>query len=301
MKKKHEYAFFSKGKWRKILLIMKLKLFILLCCIQSVNATVFSQEQKLDISFDNELVIKVIDYLQNQTGVQFFYLDKNVAATDRVSVNMKQATLPEILDKVLKNKGYTYEMMEGVVIIKPIVLEEPEKKSLRLKGWVCDTKKQPMPGVTVKIVGVSLGTATDSKGWFALDLPMLKGALEFSFVGFKTKILEFNGMMAKDTLRVYLEEDVQALDEAVVVAYGTTTRREMTGAVSTVKGEELQGIPSPNIATLLQGRVAGMDITNISGAPGGGGTAITIRGYNSLDIELERRFLIRCGLLTGFR
>ena len=93
MKKKHEYAFFSKGKWRKILLIMKLKLFILLCCIQSVNATVFSQEQKLDISFDNELVIKVIDYLQNQTGVQFFYLDKNVAATDRVSVNKKQATL----------------------------------------------------------------------------------------------------------------------------------------------------------------------------------------------------------------
>ena len=51
MKKKHEYAFFSKGKWRKILLIMKLKLFILLCCIQSVNATVFSQEQKLDICY----------------------------------------------------------------------------------------------------------------------------------------------------------------------------------------------------------------------------------------------------------
>ena len=82
----------------------------------------------------------------------------------------------------------------------------------------------------------------------------------------------------------------RSLDEAVVVAYGTTTRREMTGAISTVKGEDLEGIPSPNIATLLQGRVAGMDITNISGAPGGGGAAITIRGYNSLDIELERRF-----------
>ena len=109
-----------------------------------------------------------------------------------------------------------------------------------------------------------------------------------SFVGFKKKIVTFNAQ--SDTLRVIMEEDIQALDEAVVVAYGTTTRREMTGAISTVKGEDLEGIPSPNIATLLQGRVAGMDITNISGAPGGGGAAITIRGYNSLDIELERRF-----------
>ena len=93
-------------------------------------------------------------------------------------------------------------------------------------------------------------------------------------MGFKKKIVTFNAQ--SDTLRVVMEEDVQALDEAVVVAYGTTTRREMTGAISTVKGEDLEGIPSPNIATLLQGRVAGMDITNISGAPGGGGAAITI-------------------------
>lgn len=146
----------------------------------------------------------------------------------------------------------------------------------------------PIPGVTVKVAGVSLGTATDARGWFAMDLPVTSGTLEFSFVGFKKKIVTFNAQ--SDTLRVVMEEDVQALDEAVVVAYGTTTRREMTGAISTVKGEDLEGIPSPNIATLLQGRVAGMDITNISGAPGGGGAAITIRGYNSLDIELERRF-----------
>ncbi|MFR5657780.1 MAG: carboxypeptidase-like regulatory domain-containing protein [Butyricimonas faecihominis] len=113
-----------------------------------------------------------------------------------------------------------------------------------MKGFVYDMKKQPMPGVTVKIVGVSLGTATDAKGWFALDLPLQKGALEFSFVGFKNKTVAFNEITVKDTLRVYLEEDVQALDEAVVVAYGTTTKRESTGAISVVKAEELEGIPS---------------------------------------------------------
>ena len=89
---------------------------------------------------------------------------------------------------------------------------------------------------------------------------------------------------------VVLEEDIKSIDEVVVVGYGTTTRREATGAVSVVKAEELEGIPTANIANLLQGRVAGMDVTNMSGAPGSGGTAITIRGYNSLDVEQGRRF-----------
>ena len=156
-------------------------------------------------------------------------------------------------------------------------------------GIVTDQRKIPMPGVTVKIFGTNIGTATNAKGQFSLILPMEKGALEFSFVGYKSQKVNFTGV-TKDSLRVVMEEDIQALDEAVVVAYGTTNKREMTGAVSVVKAEELQGIPSSDIASLLQGRVAGLDITNMSGAPGGGGTAITIRGYNSLNVEQGRRF-----------
>lgn len=97
-----------------------------------------------------------------------------------------------------------------------------------------------------------------------------------------------------------MKEDIQSLDEAVVVAYGTTNKREMTGAVSVIKADEIKGIPSPSIANLLQGRVAGMDITNMSGAPGGGGTAIVIRGYNSLDVEQNRRYSNLCGLWMVF-
>ena len=121
-----------------------------------------------------------------------------------------------------------------------------------------------------------------------MDLPVTSGTLEFSFVGFKKKTVAFNAQ--SDTLRVIMEEDIQALDETIVVAYGNTTRRKSTGAISVVKGEELRGIPAASIATLLQGRVAGMDVTQMSGAPGGGGTAVTIRGYNSLDVEQGRRF-----------
>ena len=171
---------------------------------------------------------------------------------------------------------FTWEYIDRMVIIKPAIPDEPEKKSLRVKGFVYDMQRVPMPGVTVKVAGVSLGTATDTRGWFAMDLPVTSGTLEFSFVGFKKKTVAFNAQ--SDTLRVIMEEDIQALDETIVVAYGNTTRRKSTGAISVVKGEELRGIPAASIATLLQGRVAGMDVTQMSGAPGGGGTAVTIRG-----------------------
>ncbi len=283
MKKKQDYVFSPRGKWRKILLIMKLKLFILLCCVQTVNATAFSQEQKLNVAFDNELLVKVIDYLQDQTGLQFFYLDKSVSASDRVSVKMKQATLPEILDKVLKGNGYGYEILDGVVIIKPMKGNEPEKKSVRVKGFVYDMAKQPMPGVTVKVVGVAVGTSTNAKGWFVMDLPLQKGALEFSFIGFKKEQVEFTEKT--DTLRIVMEEDVSDLDEVVVRAYGTQNKREMISAISSVKAEEMKELPAASIVSMLQGRLAGVNIVNQSGAPGSA-AMVAIRGYNSLFTDL---------------
>lgn len=90
--------------------------------------------------------------------------------------------------------------------------------------------------------------------------------------------------------RLTMVEKVEELDEAVVVAYGETTRRVATGSISVVKADELEGIPATSIASLLQGRVAGLDITQMSGSPGGGGTAVVIRGYNSFDVEQGRRF-----------
>lgn len=286
MKKKIEGGHFPTGKWQKILLIMKLKFFILLCCVHTLNATMYSQEQKLNVSFENELVISVLDYLKAQTGYQFFFQKGVVSETEKVTINLKDATLVQVLDVVLKERGYTYEILDGVIIVRRA---EVQQKVHKVIGKVVDKGKVPMPGVTVKLEKTSVGTATNTKGVFSLALPVEKGTLELSFVGYKTQKVSFSSSL-KDTLRITMEEDVQALDETVIVAYGTTTRRKSTGAISVVKADELKGIPASNIANLLQGRVAGMDITNLSGAPGGGDVAITVRGYNSLDVEAGRRF-----------
>lgn len=272
----------SSGRWRKMILIMNLKLFILLCCVHVANANVFSQEQRLDVSFENEKMLDVIDYLQRQTGFQFFYLKQNLAVASNVTLSMKQATLAEILDNVLKDHGFSYEIQDGIVIIKVADDDKKKKKSLTVKGFVYDEKKQPMPGVTVQVVGTSVGTATTEKGWFSITLPLLKGKLKFSFVGYESQEVEFTEMT--DTLKVYMKEEISDLNEVVVRAYGTQKKRETVSAISSVTAEEIKDVPTASIATLLQGRLAGVNVIMQSGAPGSA-SVIAVRGFNSLLVD----------------
>ena len=109
----------------------------------------------------------------------------------------------------------------------------------------------------------------------------------YSFIGYKSEEVEVNGRQKID---VILEDDVKKMDEVVVVAYGTQNKRDVVGAMSTVTAEEIKDIPSPSLANLLQGRVAGMSVINMTGAPGGGGTSVSIRGFNSLSVEAAQRF-----------
>ena len=246
------------------------------------------QGQTFTVSFKANTLEEVFDYLSKNSDYVFTYNSADLRQeAKRVTHDFKNATLAAILDECLKGTAFTYEIIDRHVVVKK---REEKSESVTVKGIVYDEKRQPLPGVTVQVVGTSVGTATTSKGWFSIGLPMLSGRLKLSFVGYKDKEVEFTEKTATDTLRIYMEGNVEELDEAIVVAYGETTKRKATGSISVVKAEEFQGIPSPSIASLLQGRVAGMDVTQMSGAPGGGGTAVVIRGYNSLDVEQNRRF-----------
>ena len=228
--------------------------------------------------------------IKAQAGYTFFYNDSLAKAIEPITLSVKDEPLTSVLDKVFAPKGYTFTIEDKTIVIKKARPLPRGIKSVEVCGFVYDEKRQPMPGVTVQVVGTTVGTASTAGGWFSIDLPLVEGKLKFSFVGYKDKEVAFTAASARDTLRVYMEENVEELDEAIVVAYGETTRRKATGSISVVKADEIRGIPTGNLATLLQGRVAGMDITNLSGAPGGGDVAITIRGYNSLDVEAGRRF-----------
>ncbi len=138
--------------------------------------------------------------------------------------------------------------------------------------------KLSIPGVSVLIKGTAKGTTTDFDGRFVIEVPK-DGVLIFSYVGYKTQEVSVND---RSVIDVQLETDVTALDEVVVVGYGTQKKSDLTGAISTVKMEDVQKRQVSTIDQALQGQMAGVDVTVNSGTPGGG-VMVRIRGVGTLN------------------
>ncbi|WP_040665056.1 SusC/RagA family TonB-linked outer membrane protein [Nafulsella turpanensis] len=147
---------------------------------------------------------------------------------------------------------------------------------------------EPLPGVTVLVKGTSIGVTTDLDGSYRLEVPGPEASLVFSFVGYHTQEVVVGN---KSTINVTLEEDVQQLEEVVVVGYGTLKKSDLTGSVSSVTGEDLRSTVTANIDQALQGRVAGVQVSQNSGAPGAA-VSIKIRGTNSITGSNEPLYVI---------
>ena len=197
--------------------------------------------------------------------------------------------MKKIISRILI--AYALAVLLCTLYLNQCIAQNPKQNKTSLseysvRGKVTDTHNVPMPGVTVRYNHI-IGTATDNDGNFTLRLPEETGTLTFSFIGYKTLNIPFT---AGVPLSVRMTEEISSLDEVQVIAYGQQSKRDMVGAMSVVKSKDIQDIPSPSVANLLQGKVAGMNVVNMTGSPGGGGTSITIRGFNSLSVEASRRF-----------
>jgi TonB-linked SusC/RagA family outer membrane protein len=144
----------------------------------------------------------------------------------------------------------------------------------RITGTVSDADGVPLPGANVVIKGTTNGTTADFDGNYAIDDVQSGATLVFSYIGYTTREIPVNG---QSIVNASLQEDLENLDEVIVVAYGTTTKKDLTGAVGVVSGEDLAKFPTSTIDQALQGRTAGVQIVSNSGAPGAS-VAINIRG-----------------------
>jgi TonB-linked SusC/RagA family outer membrane protein len=149
---------------------------------------------------------------------------------------------------------------------------------VRVAGRVTQSNGEGLPGVTVVVKGSSLGTSTDASGNFSLEVPE-GSVLVFSFVGYSRR--EVPVTEATTAFNITLNEDAQALKEVVVVGYGTQERQSVTGAVASVSGRDVAAQPVADAAQAIQGRAAGVQVVSNSGAPGGGGTSVRVRGITS--------------------
>ena len=162
-----------------------------------------------------------------------------------------------------------------------------------ITGTVVSATGEPLPGVTVLLKGTTRGTATGADGAFSIDVPEQAGTLVFSFVGSTSVERAFTG---PTTMNVTLEDDTKALQEVVVVGYGTQNKESVTGAISSVSAKEISELPVPSVAQAMQGRVAGVTVVN-TGTPGTA-PVVRIRGVGSVNFNSEPLYVVD-GVPTG--
>ena len=157
-----------------------------------------------------------------------------------------------------------------------------------VKGTIIDESGEPLIGVSIVVKGTSTGTITDFNGNFSINLPAGRKELVISYIGYKEQTVTVTG---NGPVNVKMISDTQALDEVVVIGYGAVKKRDLTGAVASVKSEDITMNPGTNPMEALQGKVAGLDITRESGQAGSG-VKMQLRGNRSLTASGNPMFII---------
>jgi TonB-linked SusC/RagA family outer membrane protein len=168
--------------------------------------------------------------------------------------------------------------------------EHTRKMDITIQGKISSENGEGLPGVNVIIKGTTLGTTTDRNGNYFISVPdaHVNGTLVFSFIGYVTQEVSINN---QSVINVTLLADIKSLKEVVVIGYGTQERRNVTGAISSVKAVEIQKSVVPTFESALQGRIPGLLITQASGVPGGLVT-VRLRGVTSINGASEPLYVV---------
>lgn len=288
------------GSWpdivRKMYLIMKICVCMLILGLSTLSARTHSQI-RLTLDAKNKTLPEVFQEITRLSGYEFMYSSNELRHVGKVSVQLEDRDLSDILAECLKNTGLWYRLEDDVIIISP-KLVSPQKvgEKLVVTGLVKDKGGMPLPGVTILLKGTQLGGVTDADGNFRLTLPgNTEHVLIFSFVGMKTREIKVND--AKP-LTVVMEEDAREMDEVVVVAYGTQLKRNVTGSIASVDDFKPQESQVGNVITGLQGRVSGLWVRKLSG-DAGANPEFVIRGHQSSNLSVQPLIVIDGMIVDG--
>jgi TonB-linked SusC/RagA family outer membrane protein len=276
MKKRENDAAFSKLFYLQELRRVKLTfLFILLACIQVAAKS----QDKITVNLQSADLKKALTVIERKSDYHFLYNEAIIANKPKIDLNVKDAEITAVLDKILVANGINYRILNNNLVV--LKAEGDNNKieipDIRVAGKVTGVNGSPLSGVSVTIRGANTGTTTDDAGNYSIMVPNENAVLVFSYVGYTTQEITVGN---RTTVNVSLVASANQLDQVVVVGYGTQRKIDVTGSVSQVKGEEINKQPSPNPISALQGKVAGVQITN-SGAPGAS-PEIRIRGLGTV-------------------
>ena len=259
-------------------------------------------DQRVSVRLDNYTVRQALLTLEKTAHVKFVYSRQVVQIDRKVSLAATDERLVDVLDRLLKPLQLSYVVTgsqialvrstipDGMGSVQPTPkFEETAQTADRsVNGKVTDEKGEGLPGVSVVVKNTTRGTTTDGNGAFRLSVPDETAVLIFSFVGYVNQEVSVGSRTVFD---IRLVPDQKALDEVVVVGYGTVKKSDLTGSLSQVKSKDINSYPATNVLQALSGRAAGVQVLQNTGAPGGS-VSVRIRGTNSIQGSNEPLYVV---------
>nr|WP_288978481.1 TonB-dependent receptor [uncultured Allomuricauda sp.] len=266
---------FPYGK-RFLLLFMKAYLLFFCTLAMGMNSSKVLSQKSIIVERDQKLTIdQVFDLIMEQTDYNFIYQVDLFKDKPKVELKKGKIKVNRLLEQSLMSASVVMEVTDSnTIVIKPKKTNNNIRQDLLIRGKVNDGEGVPLPGANIIEKGTDNGTQSDFDGNFAITVSDANAILVVSYLGFTTKEIPLEG---KTDIAVQLLENAAGLDEVVVVGYGTQKKVNLTGAVTSVKAQELNQIPTNNLSNTLAGRAPGVNITNTSGLSGAS-SSIRMRG-----------------------
>lgn len=246
--------------------------------------------QKISLSEKEVSLEKIFSQIERQTPFKFVYEESLLLKGSPVTIYITDASIGQVLDACLSGQPFSYTILENLVVIKerPAVTANLSPP-VDIKGRITDGKGAPISGASVTIKGTQRGTTSDEQGRWVLAGVDRDATLVFTIVGYKTQEVSVKG---RSEINVQMEISAQSLgDVTVMVGYGTLRKRDVTGSSSGVSAKTISETPASTLENALQGRMAGVNITNTSAEPGGG-INIQVRGATSISGSNQPLYVI---------
>ena len=261
------------------------RIIMFLCIISLLFTPVLaaSQSNAMRVSLDlkSATVKEFFDAVKVQTGLNFIYSTEQVKNMPRITIQSNSQPISEVLNKVLANTGYSYEIEGNIVTI---VYQQPKENVRTATGVVVDEGGLPLPGAYIKLSKTEHSTITDNEGKFSINLFHQKEpVLIVSYLGMIVQEVKVAGTKP---MTIVMKSDVKSIDEVVVTGYQEIDRRKLASSISSIKGADLIGGEYLSIDKMLQGRLPGVAVMNMSSTPGAA-PKIRIRGSSSITGNRE--------------
>jgi TonB-linked SusC/RagA family outer membrane protein len=263
----------------KLLLIMKLTFVLLITAFLQINLA--ASAQHISLKEKNVSLYRIFDKISKQSGYDFVYVNALLSKTSTVTINVKNAALQDVLNQIFEGQNLQYKLRNKTIIVQEgtqsyLDLLLNYIKSIDVSGKVIDESGKPLAGASVKVIGKHQVSTTDSEGRFLLKNVDENASIAVSYIGYISQELKVRAAGI-----VQLKTDNSKLEDVVIVGYGTTKRKDLTGSVASVDITEVKDAPFTSFDQALSGKAAGVQVTQGDGSPGGV-ARIKIRGGTSI-------------------